>query len=472
MSLMVSISGIRGVVGESLTPEVLLSYVQGFATWLYEQKSAGRIDLDVGVPKVVIGRDTRPTGQAILNFVESTLVQSGCAVVNLGVATTPTVEIAVLEEHADGGIIVSASHNPLEWNALKLLNHLGEFLSAAQGEDLKRIVASRKFVSASWNKFGMAVSNPHYADVHIQKTLSLPVIDRAKIKARQYKILVDAVNGAGSEIIPKLCEALGAAEVIRIACNGSGIFPRPPEPIEENLVETQGLTAYYGADIGIVVDPDVDRVCFICEDGSLFGEEYTLVACADFYLKHKKGSVVNNLSSSFALRDIAQQHGVTCYSAKVGEANVIEVMKRVKASIGGEGNGGVILPDLHYGRDALVGIALFLQAFADYQGRNPEKKLSDFKRTFPQYEMVKRKLRWGQATVHDALPKLRAAYPNAKVLTEDGVKLEFDEAWVHLRQSNTEPIVRIYAEARTKAEAEALAAACIKTLQETTEPAH
>lgn len=470
---MVSISGIRGVVGESLTPDVLLAYAQGFATWLYKQKSGGVINLEIGVPKVVIGRDTRPTGQAILNFVESALVQSGCTVVNLGVATTPTVEIAVIEERADGGIIISASHNPLEWNALKLLNHLGEFLTAAQGEELKRIVASRKFVSAPWNKFGMAVQNPHYADVHIQKTLSLPVIDVAKIAARRYKILVDAVNGAGSEIIPKLCERLGAAEVIKIACNGSGIFPRPPEPIEENLVETQGLTAYYGADIGIVVDPDVDRVCFISEDGSLFGEEYTLVACADFYLKRKKGDVVNNLSSSFALRDVAQRYGVTCHSAKVGEANVIETMKRVNAVIGGEGNGGVILPNVHYGRDALVGIALFLQAFAEYQESNPGKKLSDFKRTFPQYEMVKRKLRWQEhGAIDEAMSKLVAAYPNAKVITEDGVKLEFEGAWVHLRKSNTEPIVRIYAEAKVKADADVLADACIKTLKEAAQPAH
>ncbi len=468
MSLMVSVSGIRGIVGESLTPDVLLTYTQAFATWLYEQKSNGLIDLKIGVPKVVVGRDTRPTGRPILDFVQSILVQSGCMVVNLDVATTPTVEVAVLEEQADGGIIVSASHNPLEWNALKLLNHLGEFLTAAQGEEVKKIAASRKFVCAPWNKFGVAVPNATYADVHIQKVLALPVIEPAKIASRRYKILVDAVNGAGSEIIPKLCERLGAAEVIKIACAGNGLFPRPPEPIEENLVEVQGLTAYHGADMGIVVDPDVDRVCFICEDGSLFGEEYTLVACADFYLKHKKGAVVNNLSSSLALREVAARHGVPCYSAKVGEANVIELMKRVQASIGGEGNGGVILPDVHYGRDALVAIALFLQAFADYQASNPQKKLSDFKRTFPQYYMLKQKLSYKDGLdLNDTLTKLLRVYPTAKVITEDGLKLELEQAWIHLRKSNTEPLVRLYAEARTKAEAETMVAACRDALQGT-----
>ncbi len=455
---MVSVSGIRGIVGESLTPIVLTTYTQAFATWLHRQRSGGGINLAVGVPKVVIGRDTRPTGKVMLDYVQAILVQSGCNVVNLGMATTPTVEVAVIEERADGGIIVSASHNPLEWNALKLLNGFGEFLTAKQGEELKAIVASGNVMSAEWNKFGMAIPNNGYNDVHLRKVLSLPVIDAKKIAARRYKILVDAVNGAGSEIIPTLCHALGAAEVIRISCNGSGIFPRPPEPIEENLVETQGLTAYHGADIGIVVDPDVDRVCFICEDGTLFGEEYTLVACADFYLKHRKSAVVNNLSSSLALREVAKKHGVECRSAKVGEAHVIEVMKEVQASIGGEGNGGVILPDVHYGRDALVGIALFLQAFADFQEKNPDKKLSDFKRTFPEFHIAKHKLSLPEnANVSDAFAQLIAQHPTATPITIDGLKLEFQDSWVHLRKSNTEPIVRIYAEARTKADAEALA---------------
>lgn len=453
-----SVSGIRGVVGESLTPEVLLSYTQAFATWLYEQKSGSKLDLQVGVPKVVIGRDTRPTGQAISDFVQSTLTQCGCQVLNLGVATTPTVELAVLEERADGGIIISASHNPLEWNALKLLNRLGEFLTPAEGARVQALAASRSFISARWNQFGIAVPHGGYGELHIQKTLALPVLAPAKIAARRYRILVDAVNGAGSEIIPQLCERLGAAEVIKVACNGSGIFPRPPEPVEENLLETQGLVTYHNADIGIVVDPDVDRVCFICEDGSLFGEEYTLVACADFYLRYKKGDVVNNLSSSLALREIAARHGVMCHSAKVGEANVIELMKRTGAVIGGEGNGGVILPDLHYGRDALVGIALFLQAFAAYQEAYPNKKLSDFKRTFPEYHIVKKKLALPfDANLQAAFSHLIAASPSATVITDDGLKLEFERSWVHIRQSNTEPIVRIYAEAPTRAEAEDLA---------------
>ncbi|MDW8020713.1 MAG: phosphoglucosamine mutase [Chloroherpetonaceae bacterium] len=458
MSLMVSVSGIRGIVGESLTPSLLLDYTQAFAAWLYEQKSSGKLDLQVGVPKVVIGRDTRPTGQAILDFVQSVLVQCGCNVINLGVATTPTVEVAVIAEHADGGIIISASHNPLEWNALKLLNCSGEFLTPAEGARVQALAASQQCVTARWNQFGIAVSNAGYSDLHIQKTLSLSIIDTKKIAARRYRVLVDAVNGAGSSIVPMLCERLGAAEVIKVACNGSGIFPRPPEPIEENLKETQALVAYHHADIGIVVDPDVDRVCFICEDGSLFGEEYTLVACADFYLHHRKGPVVNNLSSSLALRSVAAKHGVKCYSAKVGEANVIEVMKQVGAVIGGEGNGGVILPELHYGRDALVGIALFLQAFAEYQADSPSKKLSDFKRTFPEYHIVKHKLSFPSgADIQQAFAHLISASPNARVITDDGLKLEFEHAWVHLRKSNTEPIVRIYAEAPTRLEAEALA---------------
>lgn len=458
MSLMVSISGIRGVVGESLTPLALATYAQAFATWLFERRASGQVRLRGSAPTVVVGRDTRPTGGTIADFVQATLVQAGCNVVNLGIAATPTVEIAVIAEEADGGVIVSASHNPLEWNALKLLNHLGEFLTAEQSKELLKIVESKQFRSARWNEFGMTISREDYDDIHIAKILSLPELNLEKIRRRGYRALVDAVNGAGSRVIPKLCRALGASEVIEIACKPTGIFPRNPEPIEENLTETQGLTAHYGADVGVVVDPDVDRVCFICEDGSLFGEEYTLVACADFWLSKKKGDVVNNLSSSRALRDIAEKHRVRCHSAKVGEAHVIETMKAVNASIGGEGNGGVILPDAHYGRDALVGVALFFAAFAEWQERNPTGKLSDFKRTFPQYVIAKHKLKLdGSVNLDAALDALAKRHENERVTTIDGVKIEFAESWAHLRKSNTEPIVRIYAEAKSKAEADALA---------------
>lgn len=458
MSLMVSISGIRGVVGESLTPAVLTTYTQAFATWLFEQRHSNVVNLRGTVPTVVIGRDTRPTGKVILDFVQGVLIQSGCNVINLGLATTPTVELAVIAEQADGGIIISASHNPLEWNALKLLNHLGEFLTPPQSKALLSMVETEAFHSAKWNDFGMAVPRDDYDTFHINKVLSLQQLDLENIRRRNYKVLVDAVNGAGSLIIPKLCRALGVADVIEISCKPTGIFPRNPEPIEENLVETQGLTAHYGADIGIVVDPDVDRVCFICEDGSLFGEEYTLVACADFWLTKKKGDVVNNLSSSRALCDIAQKHGVGFHTAKVGEANVIEVMKSVQAVIGGEGNGGVILPDVHYGRDALVGIALFLAAFAQWQLHNPTGKLSGFKKTFPTYFIAKHKLKLDAGTNPDSLlTQLATRYAHEQISTIDGVKIDFADSWVHLRKSNTEPIVRIYAEAKTKADSESLA---------------
>ncbi|MFN3344262.1 MAG: phosphoglucosamine mutase [Chloroherpetonaceae bacterium] len=458
MSLMVSISGIRGVVGESLTPIVLTTYTQAFATWLFERRNSGEVNLRGNVPTVVIGRDTRPTGKVILDYVQGVLIQSGCNVINLGVATTPTVEVAVIAEQADGGIIISASHNPLEWNALKLLNNLGEFLTPSQSKAMLAIVETEEFHSAKWNEFGMAVPREDYDEFHIKKVLSLPELDLEKIRQRRYKVLVDAVNGAGSIVIPNLCRALGVAEVIEISCKPTGIFPRNPEPIEENLVETQGLTAHYGADIGIVVDPDVDRVCFICEDGSLFGEEYTLVACADFWLSKKKGDVVSNLSSSRALADVAQTHGVGYHAAKVGEANVIEVMKSVNAVIGGEGNGGVILPDVHYGRDALVGIALFLAAFAEWQSQNPTGKLTDFKKTFPPYFIAKHKLKLDPSTnLDELLAELASRYSHERLTTIDGVKIDFAESWVHLRKSNTEPIVRIYAEAKTKADAESLA---------------
>jgi phosphomannomutase len=455
---MVSISGIRGVVGESLTPAVLTTYTQAFATWLFEKRRSNAVSLRGTVPTVVIGRDTRPTGKVILDYVQGVLIQSGCNVINLGIATTPTVEVAVIAEQADGGIIISASHNPLEWNALKLLNHLGEFLTPSQSKAMLSIVETEDFHSAKWNEFGMAVPREDYDDFHIKEVLSLSELDLENIRRRNYKVLVDAVNGAGSLIIPTLCRALGVAEVVEVACKPTGIFPRNPEPIEDNLVETQGLTAHYGADIGIVIDPDVDRVCFVCEDGSLFGEEYTLVACADFWLTKKKGDVVSNLSSSRALRDVAEKYGVRYHAAKVGEANVIEVMKSVNATIGGEGNGGVILPDVHYGRDALVGIALFLAAFAAWQARNPTGKLTDFKKTFPPYFIAKHKLTLDANTNLDSLlGELAERYAHERLTTIDGVKIDFAESWVHLRKSNTEPIVRIYAEAKSKTEAESLA---------------
>jgi phosphomannomutase len=391
--------------------------------------------------------------------VKNTLIQSGCAVIDLGVATTPTVEIAVLEEQADGGIIITASHNPIEWNALKLLNNQGEFLTAEQGNEMIDIAESGKLNSAAWNNFGIAVTSDAYDRIHINKVLELPFINPGQIEAQNYRVLVDAVEGAGSTIVPQLCHALGMNDIIELACAASGIFPRNPEPIEKNLTQTLARMKEEQCDFGIIVDPDVDRLVMICEDGTLFGEEYTLVACADYYLSHNKGHIANNLSSSRALRDIALKHGVECFSSKVGEANVIEEMKRQNATIGGEGNGGVILPEIHYGRDALVGIALFVQAFCQWQLQHNNQPLSAFKKTFPEYHMAKQKLNLAdtKGSVDSAFEILAKTYASEKVTTIDGLKIDFEASWIHMRKSNTEPIVRIYTEAKTAEDAHKLA---------------
>ncbi|NTV45797.1 MAG: phosphoglucosamine mutase, partial [Chlorobiales bacterium] len=420
----------------------------------------GKADAAYGyAPKVVLGRDTRPTGKIISDLVQCVLVQAGCNVINIGVATTPTVEIAVTEEGADGGIIITASHNPVEWNALKLLNSKGEFLTAAEGVEMIALAEKHDLHSAVWNHYGMVVPNDSYDERHIEKVLCLPFVKPEEIAKKRYKVLVDAVEGAGSSIVPELCRRLGIAEVIEVACGGTGMFPHNPEPIESNLVETMARIKYEGCDFGIVVDPDVDRLALICEDGTLFGEEYTLVACADFYLKYKKGAVVNNLSSSRALRDVAGKHSVESFSGKVGEANVIEVMKEKHAVIGGEGNGGVILPEVHYGRDALVGIGLFVQAFCEWQTANGSGTLSEFKKTFPEYHMGKHKIKLPEngANVDEGFRRLAEKYSNEQITTIDGLKIDFSDSWAHMRKSNTEPIVRIYTEAKTRDDAEKLA---------------
>ncbi len=459
MSLMVSVSGIRGIVGESLTPVILAKYTQAYATWLYQHIETKSTEQEVRSPKIVIGRDTRPTGKIILDFVKNVLIQSGCVIVDLGLATTPTVEIAVLEEEADGGIIITASHNPIEWNALKLLNNKGEFLTAEEGQAMIQIAESGEFKSASWNNFGISVTNNAYDALHIQKVLDLPFINTELIEKQNYRVLIDAVEGAGSLIVPQLCHALGINDLVEVGCKASGIFPHNPEPIEKNLTETLALVNTESCDFGIIVDPDVDRLAMISEDGTLFGEEYTLVACADYYLTKNKGNVANNLSSSRALNDIAKKHGVGCFSSKVGEANVIEEMKSRQATIGGEGNGGVILPEIHYGRDALIGIGLFVQAFCQWQLHNNNQPLSAYKKTFPEYHMDKQKIKLSgvKGSVENAFETLAETYASEKVTTIDGLKIDFPEAWVHLRKSNTEPIVRIYTEAKSPNEAQDLA---------------
>ena len=460
MSLMISISGIRGVVGESLTPKNLTAFAMAFAALMFRQKERRGGSQRKQRPKIVIGRDTRPTGKAISQLVSNTLLLCGCDVLDLGIATTPTVEIAVPGERADGGLIITASHNPVAWNALKMLNHQGEFLGAADVEELLAIAEKELFVSARWDAIGTLSRNELYNALHIQKVLDLACIDTVAIAKEQFRVLVDCVEGAGYSIIPDLCRKLGIKSIVEIACGGSGLFPRNPEPIEENLSTTIAALKESGCDFALIVDPDVDRLALLCEDGSLFGEEYTLVACADFYLKHHSGPVVNNLSSSRALRDIAAKHGEACYSAKVGEANVSAMMKEVQAVIGGEGNGGVILPELHYGRDALVGIALIVQAFTLWRSENRGGSLSEFRRHFPDYVMSKQKIELGSTSrtaLATLLTDIADHYQSAEASWLDGLKLDFTDSWVHLRPSNTEPIVRIYAEAPSKEQAETLA---------------
>ncbi|ANT64204.1 Phosphomannomutase/phosphoglucomutase [Prosthecochloris sp. CIB 2401] len=466
---MVSVSGVRGIVGESLTPRVLSSFSQAFATWI-----RGRMQGVEGAPVMVVGRDTRPTGAVISQLVCSTLALCGCRVVDLGIATTPTVELAVTGEEAQGGIIITASHNPLEWNALKLLNQQGEFLDEVELEELLCVLREEKYALARWDGVGTITGNSSYDAEHIRQVLGLSCVDRSVIERQGFRVLVDAVEGAGSFIVPELCRALGIDAVETVACGGTGIFPRNPEPVAENLMATIEAMQERSCDFAIVVDPDVDRLALICEDGSLFGEEYTLVVCADFYLQHRPGTVVNNLSSSRALHDIAMRHGQQCLSAKVGEANVTALMKSANAVIGGEGNGGVILPELHYGRDALAGIGLFVQAFAAWRERSAgEKCLSAFRSEYPRYVMIKRKVRFdaGRENLDLVFHEIADAHPDAHANMQDGLKLDFEDSWVHMRSSNTEPILRIYIEAPTAEEAERLAGLFCAELEERIEEA-
>ncbi len=463
MALMVSVSGIRGIVGEDLTPSNLVAYAAAFASW------ARKNHVGEGNPKIVIGRDTRPSGDMISSLVARTLVLSGADVTDLGIATTPTVELAVTEAGADAGIIVTASHNPIQWNALKLLNRLGEFLDADELADFLSIAESESFTPAAWDGIGSITDDRTADEMHVGKILALPLVDTESIARQGFRVLVDAVEGAGSKIIPELCGRLGIDDVERLACGGTGVFPRNPEPIIDNLSETIAKVKESGCDFGIIVDPDVDRLALVCEDGTLFGEEYTLVACADFYLKNNPGTVVNNLSSSRALRDVAERYGQKCVSAKVGEANVVSVMKEERATIGGEGNGGIILPALHYGRDALVGVALFVQAFARWRdglSEGEERTLSVFRKTFPAYFMAKKKLEVAipKERLSELFVRIASAHADAVVDMRDGLKLDFPEYWVHLRASNTEPIMRIYTEAKTAGEADRVAEAFMEEI--------
>ena len=448
MSLIKSISGIRGTIGgktgDNLTPIDVAKFTAAYGEWV--KKHSER-------KKVVIGRDARVSGEMVSRIVASTLQSLGLDVVDLGLSTTPTVELAVPLEGAAGGIIVTASHNPAQWNALKLLNQDGEFLSDKDGQEILKTAEAESFEFVDIKHLGHYSVNNSYIKKHIELILAIPYVDKAAIAARNFTVAIDCVNSTGGIAVPLLLEALGVKTVTKFFCEPNGLFPHNPEPLAENLTHISSEIKKGHFDLGIVVDPDVDRLCFINEDGSMFGEEYTLVAVADFILQHKKGNTVSNLSSTRALRDVTEKAGGKYFAAAVGEVNVVKAMKDNHAIIGGEGNGGVIFPDLHYGRDALAGIALFLTHLAKF-GKN----ISMLRAKYPSYFISKNKIELTpEIDVDMILEEIKNRYDKQPVNTIDGVKIEFDKEWVHLRKSNTEPIIRIYSESETHATADHLA---------------
>lgn len=457
MTLIKSISGIRGTVGgvpgDNLTPLDVVKFVSAYATWLKGKREKVKV-------KVVLGRDARVSGEMYAKLVVSTLCALGHDVVNIGLATTPTTELAVVAEKADGGIILTASHNPKQWNALKLLNDRGEFLSAEDGNQLLEIAREESFDYADVDNLGTVVSRD-YTDYHIQHVLSLKLVNREAIAKAGLKVVVDAVNSVGGIVIPALLKALGVKDIIELNCEPTGHFYHNPEPIPENLTQISEKMRECKADIGIVVDPDVDRLALVCQDGTMFVEEYTLVAVADYVLKHTPGNTVSNLSSSRALRDITLAYGQEYHAAAVGEVNVVAKMKETHAVIGGEGNGGVIYPESHYGRDALVGIGLFLSHFVA-EG----KTMTALKATYPQYFISKNKLTLSAGVdVNRILEEVKKKYASEQITDIDGVKIDFKDGWVHLRKSNTEPIIRVYSESVDEVAANALAQEVINVVQ-------
>ena len=457
MSLIKSISGIRGTIGgkvdENLTPIDAVKFAAAYGSWLKGQVGKEHV-------KVVIGRDARISGEMIQNLVQYTLIGLGIDVVNIGLSTTPTVEVAVPLEKADGGIILTASHNPKEWKALKLLNDKGEFVSDQDGKAILKIAQENDFSFATVDHLGKFNYDDRYIDLHIEKVLALPLVTPEAIQKKKFRVVVDAVNSTGGIAIPRLLERLGV-EVVKLYCEPNGHFPHNPEPLKEHLGDICKKVVEEKADFGIVVDPDVDRLAFITNQGEMFGEEYTLVACADYVLSKAKGNVVSNLSSSRALRDIAQKYGVTYSAAAVGEVNVVTEMKRVEAIIGGEGNGGIIYPELHYGRDALVGVALFLSLLAERGG-----SVQQLRESYPAYFMSKNKIQLTEQINPDQILKaMEQKYAHEQTTTIDGLKIDFADSWVHLRKSNTEPIIRIYTEAKSQKEADALAQRFIEEMR-------
>jgi len=457
MSLIKSISGIRGTIGgkvdENLTPIDAVKFAAAYGSWLKGQVGKEHV-------KVVIGRDARISGEMIQNLVQYTLIGLGIDVVNIGLSTTPTVEVAVPLEKANGGIILTASHNPKEWNALKLLNDKGEFVSDQDGKAILRIAQENDFSFATVDHLGKLTHDDRYIDLHIEEVLALPLVTPEAIQKKKFRVVVDAVNSTGGIAIPRLLERLGV-EVVKLYCEPNGHFPHNPEPLREHLGDICKKVVEEKADFGIVVDPDVDRLAFITDQGEMFGEEYTLVACADYVLSKAKGNVVSNLSSSRALRDIAQKYGVTYSAAAVGEVNVVTEMKRIEAIIGGEGNGGIIYPELHYGRDALVGVALFLSFLAERGG-----SVQQLRESYPAYFMSKNKIQLTEQINPDQILKaMEQKYAHEQTTTIDGLKIDFADSWVHLRKSNTEPIIRIYTEAKSQKEADALAQRFIEEMR-------
>lgn len=449
MTLIKSISGIRGTiggkVGENLTPVDAVKFASAYGTWLKQHAKKEKLT-------VVIGRDARISGPMIHNLVVNTLIGLGIDVIDLGLSTTPTVEIAVPLENADGGIILTASHNPKQWNALKLLNEKGEFLSGEAGAIILDIAEREAFDFSDVDSLGEITANDAYMDIHIDEVLNLPLVDIEAVKQAKFKVVVDGVNSSGGIIIPKILELMGV-ECVKLYCEPNGHFPHNPEPLKEHLTDISELVVKEKADFGIVVDPDVDRLAFISEDGEMFGEEYTLVAIADYVLSKTPGNTVSNMSSSRALADVTKLHGGTYEASAVGEVNVVELMKKNNAIIGGEGNGGIIYPESHYGRDSIVGVALFLTHLA-----HKKMKVSELRASYSQYFMSKNKIELTpQIDVDTILVAMTEKYKNENISTVDGVKIDFAENWVHLRKSNTEPIIRIYTEAKSQEEADKIA---------------
>ena len=448
MTLIKSISGIRGTIGgkpgDTLSPIDAVTFAAAYGAWLKGQAA--------NAYKVVIGRDARPSGAMISNLVANTLIGLGIDVIDLGLSTTPTVEVMVTRLGAQGGIILTASHNPVQWNALKLLNERGEFVSAADGAAILALAESGDIDFAEVQNLGTYEAYENSIDEHIETILELPSVDVEAIKSANFKVAIDAVNSTGGIAIPALLKKLGVTDIVELYCEPNGQFPHNPEPLKEHLGDIMQAVVANGCDVGVVVDPDVDRLALIAEDGSMFGEEYTLVAVADYLLAQTPGHTVSNLSSSRALRDVAARHNSTYSASAVGEVNVVTEMKATNAIIGGEGNGGIILPALHYGRDALVGIALFLTHLA-----KTGMKVSALRQSYPAYFMAKKKINLAAGMDVDAiLDKMATKYSGEEVSTVDGVKIDFAQGWVHLRKSNTEPIIRVYTEASTQEEADAL----------------